>query len=219
MKFFATSTLIALAFAATSALATPIGTGLNGETDFRNSNTYSTCDSTTGCTRFDAATGMNVTITANPSNAGGLYWDSTDGFGIRGGENDEIDKRETLTVTFASSVNLAGVWFTDLFMASDGVNGETARVKLFLGGSQVGSAYNFNANEPAPNVNNGERYGSFGSGVTVDKIVFSAMQECNDEYSVAGLVTNDGRVPEPGTILLLGAGLVALGTLRRRAKA
>jgi hypothetical protein len=219
LKFFATTTLIALAFVATSALATPIGTGLNGETDFRNGSTYSTCDSTTGCTKFDAATGMNVTITANPTNTGGLYWDSTDGFGVRGGENDEIDKLETLTVTFASSVNLAGVWFTDLFMASDGGgDGETAKVTLYLGASNLGS-FTFNANEPAPNVNNGERYGSFGSGVTVNKIVFSAMNQCNDEYSVAGLVTNDGRVPEPGTIILLGVGLVFLGALRRRAKA
>jgi hypothetical protein len=68
-------------------------------------------------------------------------------------------------------------------------------------------------------MNNGERYGSFGSGVTVDKIVFSATNDCNDDYSVAGIVTNDGQVPEPGTIMMLGAGLVALGALRRRARA
>jgi|SRR5450759_2280488 len=96
-------------------MATPIGTGLNGKIDFR-SNIYDIpCNGKTGCTV------ANVTIKPNPTNTGGLYWDSTDGLGVRGGENDEINYPETLTVTFASSVNLAGIWFTDLSWLPTGV--------------------------------------------------------------------------------------------------
>ncbi len=49
-----------------------------------------------------------------------LYWDAIDGFGVKGGgQNDEIDFNEKLVITATQPVQVKGVWLSDLFIGED----------------------------------------------------------------------------------------------------
>lgn len=160
-----------------------------------------------------------VTVDANGAR---LYRDNTDGYGIRGGEWDEIDRAEMLTVYFAESFFddasnwLTGVLLTDLFPTPDGgPNGEAGWVTLFDGLGGVIAEFFVNALEY---VDNGEFYLDFEGSYNPDHVVFTAFVDpelgyTGSEYSVAGFTTG---VPEPGTLALLGAGLLLIGFTRRQ---
>ncbi|QEE36009.1 hypothetical protein FTO60_09975 [Octadecabacter sp. SW4] len=46
-----------------------------------------------------------------------LYWDPVDGFGVLGGgQNDEIDFNERLTISLSEPLNIQGMWFSDMFI-------------------------------------------------------------------------------------------------------
>ena len=153
---------------------------------------------------------------------GGLYQDSTDGLGIRGGEEDEIDGTEILRLTFDidfydSHGAITGVWLTDLFRAPDGLNfGETGNVTIWgVGGNVILGMFSFHQFDPT---DNGEFYVDFGGSYEIFKIEFigaglNGVGLPGSEYSVAGLTTS---VPEPGTLALFGVGLLMLGFVRRR---
>ncbi len=153
---------------------------------------------------------------------GGLYQDSTDGLGIRGGEEDEIDGTEILRLTFAgdfydSHGAITGVWLTDLFQAPDGAEfGETGIVTIWGSNSDVAIG-TFSFHQLA-DTDNGEFYVDFGGSYEIFKIEFigagpNGVGLPGSEYSVAGLTTT---VPEPGTLALFGVGLLMLGFVRRR---
>lgn len=158
-----------------------------------------------------------------------LYWDSKDGYGVVGGENDEINGSEYMTVTFSIPVMLEGVFLTDLFKAPDGgVDGEAALVQLFMGATVVGD-YIFTSTN-ALGVNNGEAYGAFGinapnqHAVQLDKVIFTSTNQANDEYSVAGFRGYPvSVVPLPAALPLYGTGLAVMGLIgwhkRRKAAA
>lgn len=164
-------------------------------------------------------TSGSITVDAN---GGLLYRDNTDGYGIRGGEWDEIDREELLTVWFAGgffdnpSNWLTGVLLTDLFPTPDGgPNGESGWVTLFDGFGAVIEEFFVNA---INYVANGEFYLDFGAAYAPDHIVFTAFVDpergyTGSEYSVAGFTT---AVPEPGTLALFGASLLMLGLSRKR---
>ncbi|MBN1653965.1 MAG: hypothetical protein JXA30_09330 [Deltaproteobacteria bacterium] len=60
----------------------------------------------------------DLTLTPAPTGSQ-LYWDNVDGFGVISGtwydEVDEIDHRESLTISFSDSVYLSSISLTDLF--------------------------------------------------------------------------------------------------------
>jgi len=160
----------------------------------------------------------NVTLTAAPTGAT-LYWDATDGFGVRYSyETDEIEGPERLTVTFADPVRVNSLYLTDLFHE----NGYLETGSYSLNG---GAYQNFLADVSAvPNTTNGEKTLTVAGSPLVSTITFRApgLINClygttgceNHEYSVAGLdVSSYAKVPEPGTVILLGTGLLGLAFL------
>ena len=201
------ATLLGLANAA--AVAAPIEL----DVDFRDSAVW-------GGQGSGSFTADGVTVSANGDS---LYRDNVDGYGILGGERDEIDRDETLSVLFdaafyAGADNwLTGVLLTDLFPSNDGGNaGESGWVRLYDGGDALIQQFFFTATSFHPN---GEYYLDFGGGFNAATVQFTAYvnqagQYTGSEYSVAGFTTVS--VPEPGTLALLGAGLLLLAISRRR---
>ncbi|VAX19094.1 hypothetical protein MNBD_NITROSPINAE01-1414 [hydrothermal vent metagenome] len=158
--------------------------------------------------------GLNVKALANPDDAT-LWQDSTDGLGVQYNyENDEIEGNERLLIKFSQMVLLNTIYIADLFYEHGYY--EIGRYKLYDGSSW--SSWNgFSATNPTYSPANGEI--NFEVNQMVSKIKFSAPGKIHcsgkgHEFALQGLKVNE--VPEPSTIILLGAGLVGFALMRRR---
>lgn len=179
-------------------LVSPIGAAaaapLSGDTlfshldiDFRSDALFSGCKSNPICLSAVSNPLPPVTVSTNAGSL--LYWDNRDGFGIMGGENDEIDGEESLTVAFdrASPFALSAIALTDLFLGEIGGTGsERALISFFFGGEEVGPVGGLTVTQTIDHAN-GEALFTFDDSVIVDTIVFQSTGDPNDEYSVAGL--------------------------------
>jgi hypothetical protein len=136
-----------------------------------------------------------------------------DGFGVRGGEEDEIDGYEVLTVDFTpSGVYLKRIELSDIFREA----GTTEAGTLSLDGNPIGG--NFYAIQDTGS--NGELTLLF-EGLHVSYIdfyiprdFFTNLPADGYEYSVKGVEVIPN--PEPGTLLLLGLGLAGLGVYNKK---
>lgn len=177
---------------------------------------------------YTASDGVTLTITPEPQPDATLYWDSTDGFGVRYSyEADEIEGPETLSIDFDDTVLVTDVSLTDLFYEStDGAffnynYYETGRYSTDGGYSWV----NFSADPTQVTGTNGELVLSIGQ--QTDSLLFRAPGQIKNEgheFSVAGLsyeALGANAVPEldPGSagapLALLFGGAVVLGRRRR----
>jgi hypothetical protein len=185
--------------------------GHAGTIDFR-SGAFAGADHATS---FSAsAGGLTTTLTPEPDGAQ-LYWDSTDGIGVRWDyEMDEIEGSERLAVHFSSPVQITGILLTDLFNESGYL--ETGWYQL------DGGAQTWFTADPGQllGITNGEKLLDV-DGIT-SGIRFGApgyVQGQNHEFSVARL-TYANPVPEPASALLTGVGGLIIGwAIRRRYRA
>lgn len=195
-----------------------------GAFDFRNGSVYGGCDNVFACTVSEpGANGRQITVEA--LGGGKLYRDNADGFGIRGGENDEVSGTETLRLTIDGGWLLVGWAFTDLFPTPDGgSDGETARIEGFAGTPGAAtSVFALNHDALVPGDSNGELAIS-GQSFVIDFLEFTVPTAAQgnpggssgEEFSVAGLGGQAIPAPEPAGLAIFGAGLVGFATFTRR---
>jgi hypothetical protein len=192
---------------ASSAFATPV-TGL--VVDFRDS-------SWAGANGSSSFSVGDVMLSAMPLGSSVLYQDSVDGVGIASsgesaGTADEVGKKELLEVDFLTALYSSGVWVSDLFAAPDGstIYGEVGYAKVFY---DIGGMTEFEFFGIDSESMNGEQFIAFGGNLSLTKVEFYSSGLAGDEFSVMGFAA---PVPEPGTLVLVGVGLVGLACLKRR---
>jgi hypothetical protein len=155
---------------------------------------------------------------------GGVGLDcESDGVGI-GRYDDEIGAREWLSIEFSEAVDIASITFLDLFAYSGSdPQPEGAEVYSldsdgeFEFGKWKGTANNDHTGFLDATVNNGLTT-DLGIFDDVTMLFFTAgcgWCNCYSDYSVAA-VELLREVPEPGTWVLLGVGLVSLVVTRRQ---
>jgi hypothetical protein len=190
------------------------GTAAASTYDFRDAATFGAAMNQSS---FSATVGGNtITLTASPTGAR-LWWDGTDGLGVRYlFESDEIQGIERLRVGFSTPVRLSSVLITDLFNE----DGYLERGYYQLNGS--GSWIEFSALSSQTGGTNGELTVPINPSILVSSIAFKApglvlFPLQSHEFSVAAIVTDPPiATPIPAAFWLLGSGLVGLAALRRR---
>ncbi|MCB1686645.1 MAG: PEP-CTERM sorting domain-containing protein [Pseudomonadales bacterium] len=127
-----------------------------------------------------------------------------DGIGI--GDDEVTNGNERLSVTFANPVDVLEIYLLDLF--NNQQEQEMARISVTMNGAPTAVF----------DRNGGTDSGGFIiTGITrnnVTQILFEAIGRQSD-FSLAAISIS---VPEPGTLVLLGTGLLGLGLMRRKAR-
>ncbi|MCB2227274.1 MAG: PEP-CTERM sorting domain-containing protein [Desulfarculaceae bacterium] len=181
-------------------------------------------------TVYNVLPGLDVTLTAS-GGAGTLWWDSNSGFGVKGATNDQIDKNESILVSFSQPVTLNSFELYNLYNRGGyyGYDPEKGKANL-----SPGPTIDFQADWSQVYGTPGYKLVSVGLG-GVNEVLFYPDSSSYSSYgghhgghhgskpnfSLGGLDVNygggGGAVPEPGTLLLVGSALLGgVGVLRRR---
>ena len=157
---------------------------------------------------------------------GRLYWDGEDGFGIRGAsyEDDEIENPEVLRISFDRPIFVERFLLSDLYY----MEGPPGRQFVEQGSYSTNGGSSWTPFFADSHTSNGEK--ELDLAERLDEILFTAPGRTiggNHEFSVAGFDAyriGQASAPEPGGVLLFGAGLALLAArvrvgLTRRAAA
>jgi hypothetical protein len=170
-------------------------------------------------------------VTASVSANGTLTWTAFDGDpnrepcvsdflacnndGIGVGDDEVTYRTEWVLVTFSDIVDITSVHLFDMFGRNDDRQGnpaEIAKIKFFDEYSTQLALWELEGTA-VPNTNSG--YASYSALVSgVKSMRFFTNEVSNSDFAIAAI--EFVSVPEPSTIALLGAGLVAVGFVGRR---
>ncbi|MEZ5559368.1 MAG: PEP-CTERM sorting domain-containing protein [Pseudomonadales bacterium] len=145
---------------------------------------------------------------------GGSLAGQGDGLGVvRYNDADEINNRELMTVTIEDGFQLVEIFLLDIF------RNEFAIITV------DGASTEFQAPSSTPHGFQTVSIADLGSTLAITLTAPAAIapygsgDDGDHDFALAGLRLTPVSVPEPGSLALLGAGLLGIGLLRRRQSA
>jgi hypothetical protein len=135
------------------------------------------------------------------------------------GSDDNVTTGETLSFVFDTDVVIERIWFNNTHDSSFTIDFSDGGDQIMINGVPVNAVGNGYAtgnsyNDSIAGASAGNFLGAFNAGANVPFLIGFL----NEQFYISGIEVR-AAVPEPGTLALLGLGLVGIGAVRRRKKA
>ena len=144
---------------------------------------------------------------------GGVQWLDLTGFA----SNQYEGVQQAVPTTLGTTYDLS-FWVGNAYDPAPGVFGTTSTVQLLINGS---GAVSFTNTMNTPNVLNWEMFTTTfvaGAGPTTLLGFYNLDPPTDNSNGLDSIVLTEEPIPEPGTLTLLGLGIIGLGLTRRLAK-